>query len=125
MAVIGRIDEPRASSDTTTVLSMIDNVGHFSEIGSQGVSEFMNVNLTDRLEEFVRDKVDSGLYNSASEVVRDALRLLEEQDQFRKAKLEALRGEIQKGLDSGPSAPLDMGVIKAKARKLFEAERAR
>ncbi len=85
----------------------------------------MNVNLTDRLEEFVRDKVDSGLYNSASEVVRDALRLLEEQDQFRKAKLEALRGEIQKGLDSGPSAPLDMGVIKAKARKLFEAERAR
>lgn len=85
----------------------------------------MNVNLTDRLEEFVRDKVDSGLYNSASEVVRDALRLLEEQDQFRKAKLEALRGEIQEGLDSGRSAPLDMGVIKAKARKLFEAERAR
>jgi len=85
----------------------------------------MNVNLTDQLEAFVRDKVDSGLYNSASEVVRDALRLLEEQDQFRKAKLEALRVEVQKGLDSGPAAPLDMGAIKAKARKRFETEQAR
>ena len=85
----------------------------------------MNVNLTDQLEAFVRDKVDSGLYNSASEVVRDALRLLEEQDQFRKAKLEALRVEIQKGLDSGPAAPLDMRAIKTKARKRFETEQAR
>lgn len=85
----------------------------------------MNVNLTEQLEACVRDKVDSGLYNSASEVVRDALWLLEEQDQFRKAKLEALRSEIQKGLDSGPAAPLEMGAITAKARKRFEAERAR
>jgi len=85
----------------------------------------MNVNLTDQLEAFVRDKVDSGLYNSASEVVRDALRLLEEQDQFRKAKLEALRVEVQKGLDSGPAAPLDMGAIKARARKRFETEQSR
>ena len=34
----------------------------------------MNVNLTPQLEELVREKVSSGLYNSASEVVRDALR---------------------------------------------------
>lgn len=48
----------------------------------------MNINLTPQLEEMVRRKVDSGLYNSASEVVREALRLMEEQDRLRAAKLE-------------------------------------
>ena len=52
----------------------------------------MNVNLTPQLEELVRSKVASGLYTSASEVVREALRLLEEQDRTREAKLEQLRG---------------------------------
>jgi antitoxin ParD1/3/4 len=59
----------------------------------------MNVNLTPQLETFVRQKVKSGLYNSASEVVRDALRLMEEQDRFKELKLQLLREEIQKGLD--------------------------
>ena len=40
----------------------------------------MNVNLTPKLEDMVKKKVASGLYNSASEVVREALRLMEEQD---------------------------------------------
>ncbi len=43
----------------------------------------MNVNLTSQLEDFIHSKVKSGLYNSASEVVRDALRLLEEQDRIK------------------------------------------
>ncbi len=43
----------------------------------------MNVSLTPELEKLVADKVGSGRYNSASEVVREALRLLEEQDQLR------------------------------------------
>ena len=43
----------------------------------------MNVSLTAELEKFVSAKVDSGRYNSASEVVREALRLLEEHDQAR------------------------------------------
>lgn len=38
----------------------------------------MNVSLTPELERFVQDRVDSGLYGSASEVVRDGLRLLRE-----------------------------------------------
>ena len=42
----------------------------------------MNVNLTPELEAFVKDKVSSGRYNSSSEVVRDALRLFEEQDRY-------------------------------------------
>ena len=49
---------------------MIDNVCH------RLYSHPMNVSLTPSLERFVREKVDSGLYNSASEVVREALRLL-------------------------------------------------
>ena len=45
----------------------------------------MNVSLTPELEAFVARKVESGRYNSASEVVREALRLLEDQDSSREA----------------------------------------
>jgi len=76
----------------------------------------MNINLTPQLEELVRSKVASGLYNSASEVVREALRLLEEQDRLRDAKLAQLRGDIRQGLDSGPSEPWDAAAVKRKAR---------
>ncbi len=40
----------------------------------------MNVSLTPQLEEFVRRKVESGLYNNASEVIREGLRLLVDRD---------------------------------------------
>ena len=76
----------------------------------------MNVNLTPRLEEMVRAKVSSGMYTSASEVVREALRLMEEQDRLRQVKLEELRREVRKGLDSGPSEPWDAAALKQKAR---------
>lgn len=59
----------------------------------------MNVSLTPELEEIVGIKVKSGLYNSASEVVREGLRLLQQRDEMREIKLEALRAEIQKGVD--------------------------
>ncbi len=59
----------------------------------------MNVSLTAELEKLVNSKVESGLYNSASEVVRDGLRLLYERDEMRELKLNALRTEIQKGID--------------------------
>ena len=72
----------------------------------------MNVSLTPELEQYIRTKVDSGRYLTASEVVREALRLLEQKDK----QLEELCVEIQKGLDSGPSEPLHMEAIKAKAR---------
>lgn len=59
----------------------------------------MNVSLTAELEQIVNQKVKSGLYNSASEVVREGLRLLQQRDEMREAKLNALRAEIQKGID--------------------------
>jgi antitoxin ParD1/3/4 len=76
----------------------------------------MNVSLTPTLEKFVEEKVNSGLYTSASEVIREALRLLQEQDQIRRIKLEELQRDIQAGLTSGPAHPLIMENIKAKAR---------
>ncbi|TAJ19136.1 MAG: type II toxin-antitoxin system ParD family antitoxin, partial [Planctomycetota bacterium] len=47
----------------------------------------MNVNLTRELEQLVHRKVQSGLYNNQSEVIREALRLLAEQDRVREAHL--------------------------------------
>ncbi len=61
----------------------------------------MNVSLTPELEQLVHEKVKSGRYLSASEVVREALRLLEERDRIREARLEALRGEIAIGIEQG------------------------
>ena len=75
----------------------------------------MNVSLTPELVEFVRRKVASGLYGSSSEVVRDALRLMEERDRLLGARLEDLRGEVQKGLaqlKKGRSRPLDRGAVE-------------
>ena len=76
----------------------------------------MNVNLTPQLEELVRSKVSSGMYSSASEVVREALRLMNEQDRLRQVKLDELRREVRKGLDSGTSEQWDAAAVKVKAR---------
>ncbi|MDT8446587.1 MAG: type II toxin-antitoxin system ParD family antitoxin [bacterium] len=77
----------------------------------------MNVSITEHLGQFVQEKVKAGLYNSASEVVREALRLLEQQDQIRQLQLEALRSEIQKGVGSGEATPWDAGELKAALSK--------
>ncbi len=60
----------------------------------------MNVSLTPELEKFVNAKVGSGRYNSASEVVREALRLLEEHDSARAAQLAEFNGELGRRLAS-------------------------
>lgn len=59
----------------------------------------MNVSLTPELEAFVHRKVESGRYNSASEVIRESLRLLEEDDWLKERRLEEIRREVQKGVD--------------------------
>lgn len=61
----------------------------------------MNVSLTPELEQLVHEKVQSGRYLSASEVVREALRLLEERDRLREVRLEALREKIAVGIEQG------------------------
>jgi len=81
----------------------------------------MNINLTPQLEQLVRQKVSSGLYNSASEVVREALRLMEAQDRSRAVKLEQLRQEIRQGLESGPATPWNVQEMKRAGRKRLAA----
>jgi len=61
----------------------------------------------DHFEQFIKRQVEGGRYASASEVVRDALRLLEEEEQRRVATLEALRAEVRKGLASGKGRPAE------------------
>lgn len=58
----------------------------------------MNVSLTAELEQFVNSKVKTGRYNSASEVVREALRLLEEHEQIRAAQLREFNRELGRRL---------------------------
>lgn len=65
-----------------------------------------NVSLPPQLEEFIHRTVQSGRFQSVSEVIYTALRLLEHQEQERKAYLEWLRSEVQRGLASGPIEPL-------------------
>ena len=59
----------------------------------------MNVSLTPELENLVQQKVQSGLYTSASEVVREALRLLNDRDTIQQQRLAELKREISLGLD--------------------------
>jgi len=79
----------------------------------------MHVSLTPELERLVHEKVESGRYPSASEVVREALHLLEERDKDREEKLERLRKEIQIGVDQadrGDLLELDVNATLAKVR---------
>jgi len=84
----------------------------------------MNVNLSPQLEDMVRQKVTSGLYTSASEVVREALRLMEEKDRFNAIKLEQLRQAIKDGLNSGEPTPWDAEEIKRDGRARLAARTA-
>jgi len=80
-----------------------------------------SVALGTHFEEFVKSQLESGRYNNVSEVVREGLRLLEDREAIRHAKLERLRGDIQAGLDSGPSTPLDMKAVRAEGKRLRAA----
>ena len=64
-----------------------------------GRQEHMNVSLTPELEKLVANKVASGLYQSASEVIREGLRLLDDHDRLRELHLGEVRQKIQTGLD--------------------------
>jgi antitoxin ParD1/3/4 len=72
-----------------------------------------SISLGDHFREFAARKVREGRYSSTSEVVRAGLRLLEQEEQ----KLEALRREIQKGIDSGPPEPFDLDEFLAEMHR--------
>jgi antitoxin ParD1/3/4 len=59
----------------------------------------MNISLTPELERMVDEKVKTGRYASASEVIREGLRLLEEQEQLKRERLASVRQKIDRGLE--------------------------
>lgn len=59
----------------------------------------MNISLTPELEQLVDDKVRSGRYASASEVIREGLRLLEEREQLKQQRLAEIRRKIDRGIE--------------------------
>lgn len=82
----------------------------------------MNVSLTPELEQYVHSKVKSGRYLSASEVVREALRLLEERDRLREMRLETLQKQIAAGIEqSDQGGVFDREVIQELVGELEQA----
>ena len=89
----------------------------------------MNISLTPELEQLVNDKVKTGMYQTASEVIREGLRLLRERDH----RLEALRRDVRAGFEAverGEYSSFDESNIqelaervKARGRKRLDEER--
>ena len=80
----------------------------------------MNVSLTPELEKLVNEKVRSGLYTSASEVIREALRLLVENDRIKQGELEAVRSKINRRieqLDRGEGIPACAAIKRLRANR--------
>jgi antitoxin ParD1/3/4 len=85
----------------------------------------MNVNLTPELEDLIRKKVESGLYNNQSEVVREALRLLSQQDKLREAHVSALQQALVEGLAQADRGELRDGPsVIAELRGMLERRRS-
>jgi antitoxin ParD1/3/4 len=80
----------------------------------------MNVSLPQGLAEFVEKEVESGAYSTASEVVRDGLRLLREERAAYEEKLAILRREIQLGVDDLEAGRISTKTIPEIAAELFD-----
>ncbi len=84
----------------------------------------MNVSLTPELEKFVGAKVESGRYTSASEVVREALRLLEEHDISRTAQLTQFNEELGRRLAAlNRSETVDPETVRARLKRKSDDRR--
>ena len=60
----------------------------------------MHISLTPELESRIKAKVETGLYNNASEVIREALRFMEtHEDWIHEIKLARLREQLKIGVD--------------------------
>jgi antitoxin ParD1/3/4 len=87
----------------------------------------MNVSLTPELERFVEEKVKTGMYQTASEVVREGLRLLRKSERLGDPHLTRLRREVAVGIDQadeGRLVPFDEALIeqvKSRGRKRLAA----
>jgi antitoxin ParD1/3/4 len=76
---------------------MTDNTGDLIMPSSYAIGN--------HFEHFVKQKIESGRYTSASEVIREGLRLLEDRETFREAQIKSLREQILEGINSGVGVP--------------------
>jgi antitoxin ParD1/3/4 len=90
----------------------------------------LNVTIDDDLARYVQAKVEAGAFSSPSEVVENALRILESlertdelMNRFGPEDIDRLRAAWDEGIESGDAGPLDMEAIKREARQRFEAEK--
>lgn len=84
----------------------------------------LNVSLPKELEARVREHVASGLYGSASEVIREALRLFETYQSVQQSKLALLKADIDQGVTEAQAkntSQMDMAAIKTEGRRLRKA----
>ena len=78
----------------------------------------MHISLTPALEKIIKKKVDTGLYNNASEVVREALRLMDKHDEIMyQFKLKSLQDALIEGEQSGNSSRSVQDIIRSKEKK--------
>ena len=87
----------------------------------------INVSLPPELEARVRQRVESGMYGSASEVIREALRLFEAYEQVKTAKLDSLRQDIAQGMSdakNGRAKEIYFAGLKQQGRQLLRARKA-
>ena len=87
----------------------------------------MNVSLTPELEQMIATKVESGMYNTASEVVREGLRLIQERDETRESKLAWLKDAIRLGMEDVEAGRVRDGreVMQELREKLLRMKRER
>ena len=85
----------------------------------------MELAVSPELQQIVREKVESGDYASADDLLREALQLLDDRDRLRAWKLEELRKEIAVGIqqaEQGMVAPLDMDAIRTKVAERLRSQ---
>lgn len=83
----------------------------------------MNISLTPKLEEMVKSRVNSGLYNSASEVIREALRLLDRQEYT--LKMEKIRTHLAEGEEQADRSEFSAATAKSIIKKGLKRSNAR
>jgi antitoxin ParD1/3/4 len=83
----------------------------------------ISISLTPELVGMIKAKVEGGRYSSTSEVVREALRLLERIDRREMEQTDYLRAAWKEGIESGDAGPLDFAELKTVARRELAAAR--
>lgn len=84
----------------------------------------LNVSLTQELEQFVRERVDTGRYATSSEVVRDALRLLQRHELENEERIKVIKAQLKRGSDQANAETLiDGSTVVKQARDRIEGQR--